>query len=60
MYSTSDYNGAYAQVKETLGEFWQEFDIDEIVSRVYEFDGKGYVKAIDDEDYWDICAFCEK
>lgn len=60
MFSTSDYNGVCAQVKEILGEFWHDFDIDEIISRAYEFDGEKYTCVVDEAGFWDIAAECDK
>lgn len=60
MYSTSDYTGVYAQVQEILGEFWHDFEIDEIISRAYEFDGTKYVCKVSDEEFWKIAAECDK
>ena len=60
MYSTSDYTGVYAQVKEILGDFWHDFEIDEIISRAYKFDGEKYVCIVDEAKFWEIAAECDK
>lgn len=54
MFSTSDYNGVCAQVKEVLGEFWRDFEIDEIISRAYKFDGEKYTCVVDEGKFWEI------
>lgn len=60
MYSTSDYSGVYAQVQEILGEFWYDFEIDEIISRAYKFDGEKYVCIVDEAGFWEIAASADK
>lgn len=60
MFSTSDYTGVYAQVQEILGEFWHDFEIDEIISRAYKFDGEKYECTVDEAGFWKIAAECDK
>lgn len=60
MYSTSDYTGVYTQVKDVLGEFWRDFDIAEIISRAYKFDGEKYMCIVDETEFWKIAAECDK
>lgn len=60
MYSTSDYTGVYAQVQEILGEFWHDFEIDEIISRAYKFDGEKYACIVDETEFWKIAASADK
>lgn len=59
MFSKSDYRGAYAEVKEVLGEFWYDFEIDQIISLAYEFDGEKYVCTADEAEFWGIAAQCD-
>ncbi len=60
MFTASDYNGVCAQVKEVLGEFWRDFEIDEIISRAYKFDGEEYTCVVDENEFWEIAAECDK
>lgn len=60
MFSTSDYTGVYAQVQEILGEFWHDFDINEIISRAYKFDGEKYTCIVDENEFWEISASADK
>lgn len=60
MFTTDNYGGVYANVKESLGEFWHDFDIDEIISRAYEFNGENYERIAGDEKFWEIVSQCDK
>lgn len=60
MFTASNHSGAYAQVKEVLGEFWEDFEIDEIVSRAFKFDGEKYTCVVDEAGFWDIAASADK